>query len=293
MSVQIQSLPEFSGPAYIRVAEVIHAAPNQLYRVRLEDNGQVQEMSTHLAMPVGAPLKVGARVLVAGQSPSIGYIIGLLDWQPPQTIRTAQGAGVRVLGQADDERIVVHDEHDQPIFEYHPASGRSVVKAPRGDLQLSAPNGRIDLNAGKGIGFTGEADVAITSGQSVRIAVGGQTQQPDQELRLDGGGIHLGVHRMDVTAGRGDIRIARAVYHGVQLKSTVDRAKMVYGKLEISAQRLWELSEYVFRSVRHLCQMQAGRLRILVNGAHHVQSERTTIIAKKDVRIDAEKINLG
>jgi hypothetical protein len=34
-------------------------------------------------------------------------------------------------------------------------------------------------------------------------------------------------------------------------------------------------------------------MRTLVKGAHHVQSDRTTIVARKDVRIDGEKINLG
>ena len=292
MSAHIQPLPLDCNSAFIRTARVICAATDRIYRVRFEDQGQGQEMRAHMAMPVCSSLENGERVLVACQNTVMAYIIGVLD-PGPQAIRASQGAGARVQGEGLDQRIVVHDEHEQPIFEYRPASGCSVIKALRGDLQLAAPNGCIDLKAGRGVRLHTEGDVAVTSDQSVRITVAGSPDLSDQELRLDRDGIHMGVHEMDVIAGQGRIRIARAVYHGKQLQSSVDRARMIYGKLEISAQRIWERSGQVLRSVRNLCQIQAGRLRTLVQGAHHVQCERSTLIAKKDVRIDGEKINLG
>ena len=292
MSAHIQPLPLDCSMAFIRTARVICAAADRIYRVRFEDQGQGQEMRAHMAMPACTSLENGERVLVACQNTAAAYIIGVLE-PGPRAIRTHQGAGARVQGEGLDQRIVVHDDHEQPIFEYHPASRCSVIKALRGDLQLAAPNGRIDLKAGRGVRLHTDGDVTVASDQSVRIAVAGSPNPSNQELRLDRDGFHMGVHEMDVIAGQGCIRMARAVYHGKQLQSYVDRARMIYGKLEISAQRIWERSGQALRSVRHLYQIQAGRLRTLVQGAHHVQSERTTLIAKKDVRIDGEKINLG
>lgn len=292
MPAHIQSLPLDFGAAYVRVARVIRTAPDRIYRIRFEDPGQVQEMCAQMAVPVSISLETGDRVLVAGQSPSMAYIIGVLDPRP-QAVRGSQGAGARVQGEGLDQCIVVHDEDEQPIFEYHPASGRSVIKALRGDLLLAAPNGRIGLTAGRGVDFDTKGGVAVTSSQGVRIAAGRDADRFEQELRLDGDGLHLGVHEMDVVAGQGRFRIAQAVYYGKQLQSTVERARMFYGKLEICAQRLRERCGQVMRSVRHLYQIQAGRLRTLVQGAHHVHSERTTIMARKEVRIDGEKINLG
>ncbi len=290
MTAHIQHIPAVLGPAYIRSAQVIRATPNHIYRVRLEGQG---EITAHLAMPLSCPLKPGDCVLVAGESPSSGYIIGILNADQPQTISTAEGAGAHVQGQGADQSIAVHDADNRTVFEYYPASGQSVIRAPEGDLCLAAPNGRIDLAAGKDIHCASAGDVTIRGRQSVCLAAQGQGDHPDQTLEMDGDGAKLGVHRMEIAAGQGDISIARAAYRGKQFKSTVNRAKLVYGKLEISAQRMWQSSGYLFRQVRHLCQMQAGRMRTLIKGAHHTQSRRTTLIAKEDVRIDGKKINLG
>jgi hypothetical protein len=98
---------------------------------------------------------------------------------------------------------------------------------------------------------------------------------------------------MTVTAGRGDFAVEQAVYRGRKLDSRIDRARMIYDKLEITAQRMWQRSGHFFKQVQHLCQIQAGRMRTLVHGAQHTRSRRTTLIAREDVRIDGQKINLG
>jgi hypothetical protein len=290
MTACIQPIPSLSGPAYILTAQVIRAAPGHVYRVRIEGH---EEITAQLAMPLSFALKPGDKVLVAGQSPSSGYIIGLLTADTAQAIQTAEGAGARVQGQGPDQCIAVHDTDNRTVFEYYPTGGKAVIHAPEGDLLLDAPNGCINLHAGKQILCTSETDVIMHGRQAVRFAANGQDGNPDQALHLDADGARIGVHKMDITAGQGDISIARLDYRGKHLTSSVNRAKLVFGKLETTAQRIWQNSEYLFRQVQHLCQMQAGRMRTLVRGAHHTQSQRTTLIAREDVRIDGQKINLG
>ncbi len=293
MSAQIQPIPAVFGPAYIRPAEVTRTAPNQIHRVRLEGRGEGQEMTASMAMPAIHPLKKGDRVLVAGENPTCGYIIGMLETNQQPAIRTSNGAGAKLEGQGFDQHIAVHDDNGRPLFEYFPADGRCVVKACQGDLQLAAPNGSIDLKAGKSIRCRGAEDVIIAGGNSIRVTSPSKDTQSRQELIVNGEGARLGVHKIDVIAGQSEVSIARATYRGKQLISRVERAKLVYGKLEITARKIWQRSEDLFRQVRHLCQMQAGRMRTLVKGAHHTQSQRTTLIAKEDVRIDGQSINLG
>ncbi len=293
MPAQIQSLPTMLGPAYIRTAEVTQVSADKFCRVRLEGGGSGQEISARLALPEPTMVQTGDRVLVAGESPTTGFIIGVLSSDPAQTVRTANGAGARVQGAGPDQCIAVHDRKGQIVFEYYPERGRSVVNTPQGDLQLTAPNGNIDLSAGKGVRCQGAEEVTLTARNSINIAVQNLEKHSEQRFQLDDQGADLATHRAKLVAAQGEVTFGRAVCRGQQLTSRINRARLVYGKLEISAKRLWERSEHAIRHVLDLCQIQAGRLRTLVKGAHYIQSERTTLLAKKDVRIDGEKINLG
>ena len=127
----------------------------------------------------------------------------------------------------------------------------------------------------------------------MRISTRSRDRLPDQRLQVDGDGVHLGVHALDVSAGKGNVRIASAAYRGNRVTSDVDRAKFTYGRLEVAARRVLQRSGQLVQQVKRLCQVQAGRLRTLVTGAHHLQSKSTTLIAEEDVRIDGNKINLG
>ena len=293
MPANVQALPIAFGPAYIRPAEIIQMTPRHVYRVRLAGAGALQEMTARLATAPARPLKIGDRVLLAGENSNTGYIIGILHPDQRGAIATEDGAGARIHGQGKDQAIAVHDARGQTVFEYFPARGRSVIRASRGDLQLSAPDGSIELQAGEGIRCTSAADITITGHKTVQVSAGGRDRIAGQSIRMDDDGVHFGVHTFDLDAGQGRFHIGRASYQGIYVSSCIERAKLSYGRLEIAAQRILQRSGQLFHQVKHLCQMQAGRLRTLVTGAHHVQSKRTTLIAEEDVRIDAKKINLG
>jgi hypothetical protein len=292
MPAQVESLPAAAGPAFVREARVTQAMHGNVYRVRVMGREPL-EISARMAVPAADTLQAGDRVLVAGESTAAGFIIGILQNGSPQAIRTPEGAGALIHGQGPGQRIAVHDIKGRVVFEYHPHTRRSVLRAPAGDLELVAPDGRIKFTAAKGIHWSTPGEVTIRAEQGLDIAAPAPDGFPDQSLRIDGRGARLGVHQLTVTAGRGDIRMLQADFSGKQLRSTVESAKLIYGKLEVSAQRLWERSGQAIRQVKELCQVQAGRMRTLVTGAHHMQSGRATITAREEVRIDGEKINLG
>jgi hypothetical protein len=293
MPAKVKSLPAAPGPAFVREAHVTQTLHENVYRVRLQGREPPLEITARVTVPGANTLQAGDRVIVAGESSAAGYIIGILQNVGSQAIRTPEGAGAHVHGQGAEQRIAVHDNDGRILFEYHPHSRRSVLSAPAGDLQLAAPDGRIQFTAAKGIYGETPGTVTIRGGESVDIATPAAEGLADQCLRIDHQGARLGVHQLSVTAGRGEIRFGQADFHGRQLRSTVESARLIYGRLEVSAQRLWERSGQAIRQVKELCQVQAGRMRTLVAGAHHMQSGRTTITAREEVRIDGEKINLG
>jgi hypothetical protein len=293
MPAQIQSLPRVSGPAFVREARVLQALPEDFYRVRVQ-GPEPLELTARSALPVAPALQAGDRVLVAGESPATGFIIGVLQSAPEAAIRLPDGAGARILGEnGAAPTIAVHDAEGRVVFEYQPHQRRSILHAPTGDLCLAAPGGRIELAAARGIRCATDGEFCLHGERGVLLAAPGADGGPDQALGIDGRGARLEVRRLAVTAGEGEIRVRRADFHGQRLHSTVESAKLVYGKLEVTAQRLWERSGQAIRQVLALCQVQAGRMRTLVTGSHHLHSGRTTIVGREEVRIDGEKINLG
>ena len=175
MTAHIQPIPTMLGPAFIRTARVIRQISDRIYRVALEGPG---EMTARLALPGVRRLHPDDTVLVAGESPASGYIIGLIESETSCAIRSTTGAGARIQGQETHQTITVHDADERVVFEYHPGTGRSVIHAPAGDLTLDAPNGFIGLRAGKGIRCTSAGEVAIKGKQGVRMTAAGKQDGP-------------------------------------------------------------------------------------------------------------------
>jgi hypothetical protein len=280
------------APAFVREAEVVQPLTAQLLRVRVTGRDPM-EVTARVAMPGSPTLRPGDRVLVVGESPASGFIIGLLQAESPRSICTVEGAGARIEVEGPERRIAVHDSEDRVLFEYHPQTRRSVLRVPVGDLEIAAPDGRIDLTAARGIACTTPGEVLLRGTKGVNIGVPGLEGVADQTLLIDSQSARLSLNRLDITAERCDARMVEADFSAKSLRGTVSSAKLVCDKLETTAQRLWERSGQAIRQVKDLCQVTAGRMRTLVRGAHDIQSERTTITARDEVRMNGDRINLG
>lgn len=291
MTARIQSLPLAPGPAFVREAQVLQALHAQYFRVRVQ-GPEPLELTARLALP-GVTLQAGDRVLVAGERSAAGFIIGVLQSAGAASIRLPDGSGARVQGQGPEPSIAVHDGEGRVVFEYQPHRRRGILRAPAGDLQLAAPDGRIEFTAAKGIHCATQGRLSLRGEKGVTLAAPGPESGPDQSLGIDAQGARLGVQRLEVTAGEGQVRMRQAELNAQRVHSTVESARLTYGKLEVSAQRLLERSGQAIRQVLALCQVSAERMRTLVTGSHQMHSGRTTILGREEVRIDAEKINLG
>lgn len=287
MNAQLSMLPTDRGPAYIRQGGVVRCDDNGGCLVLINDGDREQQVYAQPAMGTAAAIAAGDTVVVAGESRSAGFIIGVTSavasgGPSSRQVVTDTGAMARIVPDGQQgEQIEVQSPTGQTVFTYDGRSGSITITNATGDLKLLAPNGNIDLISGGRVRMQHQTPA------------GDQSPGRVQSLALDQTGLDLAVRRMRLSAARGEWAVGRGIYRGQQFDANVDRARMVYGRLETVARVLWERIDEGCRQVRDLYQIKAGRLRTLVQGALHMKSKRTDILAQEAVRIDAEKIHLG
>jgi hypothetical protein len=82
-------------------------------------------------------------------------------------------------------------------------------------------------------------------------------------------------------------------FSGQKLFSKVTEAKLLWGKVEVLADKLVSKFKSRFTAVEELDQTRAGRMRSLVRGSYRIKAERINLKTEKSVNIDGERINLG
>jgi hypothetical protein len=302
MHTTVEKFPRASVPihagGYIRPAVVMAAISGGRYLVRLSLDDHSYSLPVRLAAYCQRPLAPGAEVVVAGENLDSGYIIGILenpDAREPagKQVTSPAGASARVVSTRGRDRIQVRDAARRLIFDYDPVAGKSSLSAPRGDLELLAPDGDIRLRAGKRIHIQGDDHLDLTGANTVSLSTSSKAGDQPAHLRLDRTGTTLTGRRLGITVETGDLNIATTTFHGRKLTAAWESAKLVLGKLETVAVRLLERTKDSYRIVENLSEVKAGRMRHLVRNAFHLQSRNASVLAQEDVRIDGNRINLG
>lgn len=86
-------------------------------------------------------------------------------------------------------------------------------------------------------------------------------------------------------------RITMTAAQGIELRA--DEVRVAASKLELLAKSVFERFTDATRWVKGVFQFRAGRVRTRVDGTYDLAAERIVERAKKDVKIDGEKIDLG
>ena len=94
---------------------------------------------------------------------------------------------------------------------------------------------------------------------------------------------------LDICAPRGRIELSAA--NGVRLKSA--EVSIVADRLEVLARSAFERFGEVTRWVKGAFQLRAGRVRTHIETEYDICAERILQRARKDVKIDGQKIHLG
>lgn len=175
------------------------------------------------------------------------------------SVRTSLGASATV----DGDKVVVRDPRGEIVVVYDAATGSATIAAPSGDLHLAAPRGKVVVEAGTDLELSARATTRIRS----------------VELDADA----------DVTRVRSK---AFEVATGV-MQATARTVVLGVGRWDMTADRVMERANDVYRNVQGVVETRAGRLRSLVRGLTQVRSGATSITSKEDTFLDGRRVLLG
>jgi hypothetical protein len=182
---------------------------------------------------------------------------------PTREVRLATGECARVRTGEAGEALEILSAQGELVFSYDPATRVTRLVVPRGDLQLFAVEGNIDLNAGGDIRVRGEGAVDIQG----------------QRLRLG--------------APRAEITIDTLTYAGRRLRANLGEAKLALDKLRVVADTVRQRARDVYQEITDLAQTRAGRVRTLVEDTYQVKAQDLILDASRDTKIDGEQIYIG
>lgn len=162
------------------------------------------------------------------------------------------GDGTRAV--VHEGGLEIHDARGRLLVRY--ADGAATIEAASGDLRLSAPRGRVTIDAAE--------DIVLDAGKD----------------------LHQRAKRALFTADDVEIVARTIVTHAERIAETA-------GSIERTAHRLVERAQDAFRDVKGLSQSRLGRVRTLVKETYSLHTGRTTLVSKDDTSIDGNRILLG
>lgn len=217
-----------------------------------------------------------------------------------ERIATRDGASARLERSGESESLTVRDRMGRLMFQYDAATGQGTLIMPEGDLRLCAPRGGIELHAAHGIRATAGGALSLTSAVGIELEARASRGHPAPQGPERSGTMHLSPEQvaiagdtLRVDAGQSELHLGETHAWAGTLRAAVDRAELGFGQVVRRAERVIDHAENVYQRVTELCELKAGRLRTLVNDSAWLKAGELTLLAKHDVRVDGEHINLG
>ena len=290
------------GISYLGPARVIgKSAPDGRICVLVTQPGNGNRVfKTYARMATPFPLKLhgGDTVLVAGEEKDTFYIIGILNTETPGPEKTDSllmqcGVKATVEGPANEEKLQVHSQQGELIFEYDANTGTSRIDILSGNLEINARNGNIDFASAKGIRFHSHDDIQIKTNQAINMTASNEPGTTGSTFSLESSKINMQSPELGVNVRAGDFVIDETRLTGKIIKTTFESARFVTGRLESLSGTVIEKVKNLYRTVDGLHQVRSKRMRTLVDETYHFKSRKAFLKAEEDIKIKGEKIHLG
>ncbi len=204
--------------------------------------------------------------------------------EPPPAIDLPDGARAELRGDA----LEIRDPEGCLLVRYK--DGVAEISAPRGDLRLAAPSGRVVIESALDVSVEAGRDVIQRAGRRFEVSAAAPAEP---QLRVDHTGAEVKVDRLDVEARSARTVLGQAAVIARAIATTADQVAITAGTYERLAERAVERAKDSFREVADLCEERAGRVRALVRGVYALSSRRTTMTSTDDTSIDGSRILLG
>ncbi len=290
------------GPALVLAVD----ESANLVQVRLLKTTGRAEVWCRPVLSLAQSLILGDEVLVMGEKIDDIYIVELLahsrtagvdraDATTPAAAKTKTGAFVVIDTKENTvghEVIKVFLNQKKLIFEYDAKAEKARIFVPSGDLDLMTDRGDIGLNAAGKIKFNAEK-IELTGRSEVSLGVSRLTGYSGTSLALDSQKMKIDSPEMKINAKRGSLFFTEMRYAGKTIFATVGYVQIMARKLETTARTILEKADNIYRKVKQLSQLQAGRKRILVDDTFYVKSNRSVMKSDKNFKVKSDKIHLG
>jgi Protein of unknown function (DUF3540) len=201
------------------------------------------------------------------------------------TIALPDGGTAELRGEA----LEIRDREGCLLVRY--ADGMAEISAPRGDLRLSAPSGRVVLQSGLDVAIEAGRDVVQAAGRSITLSAAARERDP--QVRLDHTGAEIKADRLNVQAESSRAVVGKVTLLAHAIATTADRIAVNAGDYERMAERVTERAKDSFREIVDLAEERVGRVRALVRGVYSLSSRRTVMTSTDDTSIDGSRILLG
>ncbi|MBN4059141.1 DUF3540 domain-containing protein [Endomicrobium sp. AH-315-J14] len=198
-------------------------------------------------------------------------------------LRLASGESARL----EDGALALRDREGRLLVRF--ADGCAEIIAPEKDLVLSAPKGRVVVNAATDLVFEAGRDLTHRGGRKLRFktASGGTT------IEIDPRRVHVNAKQVEVEARNSRLVSDTATVLARQLNLTAESAVQHIGRYELEVDKLVETARESYRVVRELADTRLGRARTVVEGIFNLHTRRTEMISTQETSIDGERILLG
>jgi hypothetical protein len=278
----------------VSVAEVLEIdVASRMLHVRMlsgdaDESGWARLAISDLTLPAR-----GDQVVVAGELSDQAFVIGWLNPQPPRRLQTTGGAVAEIVPAADGgEGVRIVSPTNELVFEYQPSTGTCRLSVPDGNLDVSTPKGGINFSAQGNIRLEA-ANIDVAARHTLLLRLSQEVLNAATRLRLLPGRIQVGTPRVDLAAEQIGVNAQSIRTVSEDVSTTSSRHEIRTEKLTTTAESVTERIGNVYRTVRDLVQLHAGRYRTYVSGLSHFRSKKAFFSSEESMNIDGDQVNIG
>ncbi len=294
--------PDFGvpNPGYTGPARVVASEPTCGSAVLiLEDERFDEPVSARIANPALGELLVGDTVLATLGEAGEAYVIGLLshlrklESEPePQTLALPDGSKVEIEGKDDSAKVCLYTRTGELVLEWDPGAQRTRVCVPAGDLEFSTERGGIVFDSAEEIRFRGRS-IELTSTERVQLGVKDAAGRLVSEFTMKPRRLRLKGDEVGIEAGRAKVNAGEFTCTSERVNIQTKTANLVVGRLKLVADQVIQRANDVYSKVANLSQLEAGRVRTLIESSYWMKAKRSYIRSGEEFKLDAKKIHLG
>jgi phage baseplate assembly protein gpV len=283
-----QKAPCFGPALVLAVDEAAH-----LIQVRLLKKPGQPELWCRPVLSLEKSICSGDEVLFMGEGMDDIYIVDRLA----HSRATVTNPGAFVKADAEKsmgahEIVKVFSRKKELIFEYDVRAEKARIHVPSGDLDFVTDTGDITLNAAGKLKLSGEK-IEVTGRSGVSLGISRHPGDATAAIALDAQKVNIDGPEIKINAKRGAFFFTEMRYAGEKIVATAGSVQIMARRLETAAKTILEKADNVYRKIKQLSQVQAGRKRIIVDDTFYVKSNRAVMKSDKNFKVKSDKIHLG